>query len=50
MLMVPYIHKGPLDAHHVGIAWDGSRLAARASARCDAVSDGREGRDRDCGQ
>ena len=30
MLMVPYIHKGPLDAHHVGIAWDGSRLAARA--------------------
>lgn len=30
MLMVPYIHKGSLDAHHVGIAWDGSRLAARA--------------------
>lgn len=30
MLMVPYIHKGPLDAHHIGIAWDGSRLAARA--------------------
>jgi nucleotide-binding universal stress UspA family protein len=30
MLMVPYIHKGPLDAHHVGIAWDGSRLASRA--------------------
>ncbi|XIA67138.1 universal stress protein [Bradyrhizobium sp. TZ2] len=30
MLMVPYIHIGPLDAHHVGIAWDGSRLAARA--------------------
>ena len=28
--MVPYIHKGPLDTHHVGIAWDGSRLAARA--------------------
>ncbi|MGC4057532.1 MAG: hypothetical protein QM743_05345 [Chitinophagaceae bacterium] len=28
--MVPYIHKGPLDARHVGIAWDGSRLAARA--------------------
>ena len=24
MLMVPYIHKGPLDAHHVGVAWDGS--------------------------
>jgi nucleotide-binding universal stress UspA family protein len=30
MLMVPYIHKGPLDTQHVGIAWDGSRLAARA--------------------
>ena len=30
MLMVPYIHKGPLDARHVGVAWDGSRLAARA--------------------
>ena len=30
MLMVPYIHNGPLDAQHVGIAWDGSRLAARA--------------------
>ena len=30
MLMVPYIHKGPLDANHVGIAWDGSRAAARA--------------------
>ena len=30
MLMVPYIHKGPLDMRHVGIAWDGSRLAARA--------------------
>jgi nucleotide-binding universal stress UspA family protein len=30
MLMVPYIHKGPLDARQVGIAWDGSRLAARA--------------------
>ena len=30
MLMVPYIQKGALDANHVGIAWDGSRLAARA--------------------
>lgn len=30
MLVVPYIHKGPLDAHHVGIAWDASRPAARA--------------------
>lgn len=30
MLMVPYNHKGPFGPHHVGIAWDGSRLAARA--------------------
>jgi nucleotide-binding universal stress UspA family protein len=30
VLMVPYIHKGPFEASHVGIAWDGSRLAARA--------------------
>ena len=30
MLMVPRIHKGPLNARHVGIAWDGSRTAARA--------------------
>ena len=30
MLMVPYIHKGLPDTSHVGIAWDGSRLAARA--------------------
>lgn len=30
MLMVPYIHKGSIDTRHVGIAWDGSRLAARA--------------------
>jgi nucleotide-binding universal stress UspA family protein len=30
VLMVPYIHKGPFDANLVGIAWDGSRLAARA--------------------
>ena len=30
MLMVPYIQKGPIDPRHVGIAWDGSRLAARA--------------------
>ncbi len=30
VLVVPYIHKGPLEARHVGIAWDGSRLAARA--------------------
>lgn len=30
MLMVPYIHKGPLDARIIGITWDGSRVAARA--------------------
>jgi nucleotide-binding universal stress UspA family protein len=30
VLMVPYIHKGPLEARNVGICWDGSRLAARA--------------------
>jgi nucleotide-binding universal stress UspA family protein len=30
MLMVPHTHRGPLDTRHVGIAWDGSRLAARA--------------------
>jgi len=30
MLMVPYTQRGPLDARHIGIAWDGSRLAARA--------------------
>jgi nucleotide-binding universal stress UspA family protein len=28
--MVPYIHKGAFDASLIGIAWDGSRLAARA--------------------
>ena len=30
VLMVPYIHEGALEANHVAIAWDGSRLAARA--------------------
>jgi nucleotide-binding universal stress UspA family protein len=30
VLFVPYTHKGPLLAKRVGIAWDGSRLAARA--------------------
>lgn len=30
VLFVPYIHKGPLDFKRIGIAWDGSRLAARA--------------------
>jgi nucleotide-binding universal stress UspA family protein len=30
VLFIPYTHKGPLKPAHVGIAWDGSRLAARA--------------------
>jgi nucleotide-binding universal stress UspA family protein len=30
VLFVPYIHKGPLVPKRVGIAWDGSRTAARA--------------------
>lgn len=30
VLFIPYTHKGPFEARHVGIAWDGSRLAARA--------------------
>ncbi len=30
ILFIPYTHKGALQSRHVGIAWDGSRLAARA--------------------
>ena len=30
VLFIPYTHKGPFEPRHVGIAWDGSRLAARA--------------------
>ena len=30
VLVIPTIHKGPLEARRIGIAWDGSRLAARA--------------------
>lgn len=30
VLMVPHIHRGPLNARHIGIAWDGSRAASRA--------------------
>ena len=30
VLFVPHVHKGPLEAKRIGIAWDGSRLAARA--------------------
>ena len=27
---IPYTHKGPFEPKHIGIAWDGSRLAGRA--------------------
>lgn len=30
VLFVPYTHRGPLKIANVGIAWDGSRVAARA--------------------
>jgi nucleotide-binding universal stress UspA family protein len=30
VLFIPYIHEGPLEFKRIGIAWDGSRLAARA--------------------
>jgi nucleotide-binding universal stress UspA family protein len=30
VLFIPYTHRGPFEPRHVGIAWDGSRLAARA--------------------
>lgn len=30
VLFIPHIHRGPLETNHIGIAWDGSRLAARA--------------------
>jgi nucleotide-binding universal stress UspA family protein len=30
VLLIPYIHKGPFEPKQIGIAWDGSRLAARA--------------------
>jgi nucleotide-binding universal stress UspA family protein len=30
VVFIPYTHSGPLEVKHVGIAWDGSRLAARA--------------------
>jgi len=30
VLFIPYTHKGAFEPRHVGIAWDGSRLAARA--------------------
>ena len=30
VVFIPYTHKGPFEPKHIGIAWDGSRLAARA--------------------
>ena len=30
VVCIPYTLKGPLEPKHIGIAWDGSRLAARA--------------------
>jgi nucleotide-binding universal stress UspA family protein len=30
VLFIPYTHKGPLEPRRIGIAWDGSRAAARA--------------------
>jgi nucleotide-binding universal stress UspA family protein len=30
VILIPYTHKGPFEPKHIGIAWDGSRLAARA--------------------
>ena len=30
VIFIPYTHKGPFEPTHIGIAWDGSRLAARA--------------------
>jgi nucleotide-binding universal stress UspA family protein len=30
VLLIPYTHKGPFEPKHIGIAWDGSHLAARA--------------------
>jgi len=30
VLFIPYAHKGSLEPKRIGIAWDGSRLAARA--------------------
>ena len=30
VIFIPYTHKGPFNPTRIGIAWDGSRLAARA--------------------
>jgi hypothetical protein len=30
VLFIPYTHRGRFEPKHIGIAWDGSRLAARA--------------------
>jgi hypothetical protein len=31
VLFIPHTHKGPFEPRRIGIAWDGSRLAARAA-------------------
>jgi nucleotide-binding universal stress UspA family protein len=36
VLFIPYTHRGPFEPRRIGIAWDGSRFAARAVR--DAVS------------
>ena len=45
VLVMPHTHKGPFEPRRIGIAWDGSRLAARAVrdaapflARADAIT------------
>lgn len=45
VLVLPHTHKGPFEPRRIGIAWDGSRLAARAVrdaapflARADAIT------------
>jgi nucleotide-binding universal stress UspA family protein len=35
VLFIPYTHKGRFEPKHIGIAWDGSRLAARALRDAD---------------
>jgi nucleotide-binding universal stress UspA family protein len=30
VVFIPYTHNGPFEPKHIGIAWDGSRLAGRA--------------------
>jgi hypothetical protein len=30
VLFIPHTHRGPFEPKHIGLAWDGSRVAARA--------------------